>query len=70
MARAFGDDLDEDEKCSTLDALEFSIETCLECPVMIQCLNWEKANPQEHGVYGGLTPSDRGVPVVIDAITE
>lgn len=69
-ARAFGDDLDEDEPYSTLDAMEFARDTCLSCPVMIQCLNWEKANPQEFGVYGGLTPRDRGYPVDTDPFTE
>ena len=70
MARAFGDDMDEDEQYTTLDAMEFARDTCLSCPVMIQCLSWEKANPQEFGVYGGLTPRDRGYPVDTDPFTE
>lgn len=67
---AFGDDLDEDEPYTSLDAMIFVRDVCLECPVMTQCRTWIDANPQETGVYGGLTPEDRGVERVIDAPTE
>lgn len=58
-ARAFGDDLDEDEPYSTLDAMEFARDTCLSCPVMTQCREWVDKNPQTHGVLGGLTAFER-----------
>lgn len=32
---------------------------CLECPVQRECLAWALAVDERHGIYGGLTPSER-----------
>lgn len=58
-AMAFGDDLDEDELYTSLDAMIFARDVCLECPVMTQCREWVDKNPQEFGTFGGLTSIDR-----------
>lgn len=65
---AFGDSTDEDEKYADNMARWFMVNYCLECPVMTQCAEWVKENPQEHGVFGGLLPSERN-PVDTDSTT-
>lgn len=58
-AKAWGDDDDEGEIYNTKDAQWFADNVCLECPVMVMCREWVDNNPQEFGVFGGLTAADR-----------
>lgn len=58
-AKAFGSTEDDEEKYNDEDAEWFTENVCLECPVMMQCLKWVTANPQEFGSFGGLTAADR-----------
>ena len=32
---------------------------CQECPVQKECLTYALANPDLHGIWGGLTPKER-----------
>lgn len=32
---------------------------CRSCPVLIECLEYALATHQNHGIWGGLTPSER-----------
>lgn len=66
---AFGDDLDEDELYTSLDAMIFARDVCLECHVMTQCREWVDNNPQEFGVYGATLASERN-PVDTDSTPE
>lgn len=34
---------------------------CMECPVRAECLEWAKDNDEREGIWGGLTPQERGV---------
>lgn len=38
-----------------------AIQYCLICPVKQQCLKYAVDNKEEHGVWGGTTPMDRGM---------
>lgn len=31
---------------------------CQECPVIMQCLEWALYRGEDHGVWGGKTPSE------------
>lgn len=35
---------------------------CLECPVRPDCLDYAVRNHERYGMWGGLTPEERGVP--------
>jgi len=32
---------------------------CRQCPVQIQCLEWALKNNEQHGIWGGLSASER-----------
>lgn len=36
-------------------------EICSQCSVRVQCLNYANENLEIYGVWGGLTPKERGV---------
>ena len=41
---------------------------CWQCPVIGDCRAWVAANPQEFGIWGGLTPPQRrGMPAPVPA---
>ena len=35
-------------------------QICRGCPVRTECLSWALANREPHGVWGGLSPEERG----------
>jgi WhiB family transcriptional regulator, redox-sensing transcriptional regulator len=35
-------------------------QICRECPVLTECLSWALATREPHGVWGGLSPEERG----------
>lgn len=36
-------------------------DVCFSCPVRLDCLEWANANGELYGVWGGLTPRERGL---------
>lgn len=36
-------------------------QICLACPVRIECLDYALRKPEEHGMWGGLTASERSI---------
>lgn len=36
-------------------------QICKPCPVKRECLEYAKAHRIEHGMWGGLTPRERGI---------
>lgn len=39
--------------------IERAKAACRTCPALMQCRRWVLASPQEHGVWGALSPDDR-----------
>lgn len=35
-------------------------EVCFECSVRMECLDWANRNEEVYGIWGGLTPKERG----------
>lgn len=48
------------EKYDT-DAADYAIKVCYGCPVMFQCEQYAREAGEQHGIWGGLTPRERGV---------
>lgn len=40
-------------------AIEQAKTICRACPVLTACAAWVTANPQDHGIWAGLTPKER-----------
>lgn len=40
--------------------IKMAKEVCARCPVREQCLEFARANREPFGVWGGLTPEERG----------
>lgn len=43
----------------TLTQIEEAKQVCSECPVRTQCLQWAVEMEMKHGVWGGLTETER-----------
>lgn len=41
------------------DASSAAVQTCFECPVRLQCLQWSCTAKQRYGIFGGLPASVR-----------
>jgi WhiB family redox-sensing transcriptional regulator len=50
------------EKKARLSIAE-AVDTCMECPVSVECLRFAVDNDIKHGIWGGLMPKERkGLP--------
>ena len=41
-------------------AIEIAKKLCSECPIRLQCLNTAMMQREGYGIWGGLTPQERG----------
>lgn len=41
------------------DATDIALDICHSCPVQTQCLEHALATPEHHGIWGGLTETER-----------
>jgi WhiB family redox-sensing transcriptional regulator len=47
-----------DQKASRIKAAK---AICASCPVSTACLEWATRTKETHGIWGGLTPEERGI---------
>lgn len=48
-----------DEKKTAYVLTQRAKALCQGCPVLSECLAWVRANPQDFGVWGGMSPRER-----------
>lgn len=41
-------------------AIKIAKVYCAECPIKIACAEYALVTKEQHGIWGGLTPADRG----------
>ena len=57
----FGPDNERERKVDRIMREAYSKEICGACAVRSQCLDYALINKQEFGIWGGLTPEERGI---------
>jgi WhiB family redox-sensing transcriptional regulator len=43
------------------DQVDKAKAICRRCPVQAECLDWAYTTDEKEGIWGGLTPAERGV---------
>ncbi len=52
--------LDEDSSAGTSGEYRQARALCRTCPIRLECLDYAISNDERFGVWGGLTPKERG----------